>query len=134
MTEYKGETPSTDDYLKVLDVFKISQSPDDSTSNSQLEHLKGRSQVTRRFMGINTVSSSLRKSFLFPPLEPEVKLLSRIFFPAIIRTIASGLSGLIPASLDYSKWLVRDNPCQFEPQKMACPGETLSDYFMKFRL
>jgi len=34
------ETPSTDDYLKVLEVFEISQSPDDSISNSQLEQLK----------------------------------------------------------------------------------------------
>jgi len=36
----EGETPSTDDYLKVLEVFKINQSPDDSSNNSQLEHLK----------------------------------------------------------------------------------------------
>ena len=46
---------------------------------------------------------------------------------------ASGLYGLIPASLDYSKRLVQVNPCQFEPQKMAYPNEVLSDYFMKFR-
>ena len=41
---------------------------------------------------------------------------------------------VIPASLDNSKWLVQVNPCQFEPQKMACPNEVLSDYFVKFRL
>jgi len=30
-------------------------------------------------------------------------------------------------------WLVRVNLCQFKIQKVACPNEVLSDYFMKFR-
>jgi len=34
--------------------------------------------------------------------------------PCQLKPTASGLSGLIPASLDYSKWLVQVNPCQFE--------------------
>ena len=38
--ETKGENPSTDNHLKVLEIFEISQSPGDSISNSQLEHLK----------------------------------------------------------------------------------------------
>ena len=38
----QGKTPSTDDYLKVLEVFEIRQSLDDSVSNNQLEHLKKR--------------------------------------------------------------------------------------------
>jgi len=31
-------------------------------------------------------------------------------------------------------WLVRVNPCQFKLQKVACPNEVLSDYFVKVRL
>ena len=35
-----GENPSTKIYLKILETFKISQSPNNYASNSQLEHLK----------------------------------------------------------------------------------------------
>jgi len=31
-------------------------------------------------------------------------------------------------------WLVRVNPCQVKLQKVACPNEALSDYFVKVRL
>ena len=43
------------------------------------------------------------------------------------------LSRLIPVRPDYKTGFLRVNPCQFKLQKVACPNEVLSDYFMKFR-